>query len=131
MQSKSESRRRHSAELKAQVLAACEAPGASLSAVALSFGLNANLVRQWRNGRGVKRATASGSRASPQPEFVALQLPQPKPTTLPPASSAAAAVPAAPQQIDLQLQRGALAVRVTWPMSAAGDCAAWLRELLR
>lgn len=129
MQSKSELRRRHSAELKAQVLAACEAPGASLSAVALSFGLNANLVRQWRNGRGVKRASGSMSLASPQPEFVALQLPQPTPT--PPASSAAAAVPAVPQQIDLQVQRGALAVRVTWPMSAAGDCAAWLRELLR
>ena len=131
MQSKSESRRRHSAELKAQVLAACEAPGASLSAVALSFGLNANLVREWRNGRGVKRATASGSRAGPRPEFVALPLPQPTPAVPPAVSVAPAALAAPPQQIDLQLQRGALAVKVTWPMSAAGDCAAWLRELLR
>jgi transposase len=131
MQSKSESRRRHSAELKAQVLAACDVPGASLSAVALSFGLNANLVRQWRNGRGVKRAAAAGSMASAQPEFVALQLPRPTPTP-PQASLAAPAGLAAPaQQIELQLQRGALAVKVTWPMSAADDCAAWLRELLR
>jgi hypothetical protein len=33
-------RRRHSEQFKAQVLAACAEPGASVSAVALSFGLN-------------------------------------------------------------------------------------------
>jgi transposase len=38
-------RRRHSAELKAQVLAANNDYGASIAAVALSDGLNANLVR--------------------------------------------------------------------------------------
>ena len=45
-------RRRHSAAFKAQVLAACTEPGASVAAVALSFGLNDNLVHQWRRGRG-------------------------------------------------------------------------------
>jgi transposase-like protein len=33
-----EPRRRHSEEFKSQVLAACAEPGASVSAVALSFG---------------------------------------------------------------------------------------------
>jgi len=47
-------RRRHSEEFKAQVLAACAEPGVSVSAVALSFGLNDNLVHQWRRGRGCK-----------------------------------------------------------------------------
>ena len=55
MQSKSAPRRQHSAELKAKVLAACEEPGASISAVALAYGLNATLVRKWREGRGLKR----------------------------------------------------------------------------
>ena len=52
----------HSEQLKAQVLAACAEPGASVSAVALSFGLNANLVHQWRRGRGfkAKQAVAPG-----------------------------------------------------------------------
>ena len=36
-------RRRHSDELKAKVLAACDEPGASSSGVALAHGLNANL----------------------------------------------------------------------------------------
>jgi transposase-like protein len=56
MQPKSVPRRRHDAQLKAKVLAACKAPGASVSAVALSHGLNANLVRKWLHGRGLKRA---------------------------------------------------------------------------
>lgn len=47
-------RRRHSQELKAKVLAACAEPGASISGVALAHGLNANLVRKWRAGRGTK-----------------------------------------------------------------------------
>jgi len=56
MYSRSAPRRRHDAEFKAKVLAACDEPGASISGVALAHGLNANLVRQWRAGRGVKLA---------------------------------------------------------------------------
>lgn len=47
--------RRHSAEFKAQVLATCGEPGASVAAIALAHGLNANLVRKWLAGRGLKR----------------------------------------------------------------------------
>jgi transposase len=121
-------RRRHSAAFKAQVLAACAEPGASVAAVALSFGLNDNLVHQWRRGRGASPVRSAGSAtvAEPAPEFVALSLPAPSPS---PASSPTASAPA--ETIRLQLKRGALGVSVAWPVSAAGDCAAWLRELLR
>ena len=34
-------------------------------------------------------------------------------------------------EIRIELQRGATAIKVTWPSTAAADCAAWLRELLR
>ena len=50
--------------------------------------------------------------------FVALQLPAP-PTPQP-----------APD-IRIELRRGATTITVTWPAQAAGECAAWLRELLR
>lgn len=61
-------RRRHSEQFKAQVLAACAEPGASVSAVALSFGLNDNLVHQWRRGRGVNACSRiSRSRSHSQP----------------------------------------------------------------
>jgi transposase len=40
-------RRTHSREFKAQAVAACRAPGVSLSAIALMNGVNANLLRRW------------------------------------------------------------------------------------
>src|SRR2546427_6841361 len=41
------SRRRHSAEFKAEVVQACRQPGVSIAAVSLSYGLNANLGPRW------------------------------------------------------------------------------------
>jgi transposase len=38
---------RRSLELKAAIVAECLAPGASVAAVALAHGVNANLVRKW------------------------------------------------------------------------------------
>ena len=35
------------------------------------------------------------------------------------------------QFIDLELQRGALSVRVRWPLASVATCAAWVREVLR
>ena len=146
MHSKSAPRRRHSAELKTDVLAACDEPGASISGVALAHGLNANLVRKWRSGRGVKRA---GVTAAPQhvnvapqrrasttspvlgarPEFVAIEMPE----SLKPAATAAVehsgAAPSAAPFIHVELRRGTLHLNVRWPTSAADDCTAWLREL--
>ncbi|MDF2464859.1 MAG: transposase [Ramlibacter sp.] len=120
-------RRRHSEQFKSQVLAACAEPGASVSAVALSFGVNANLVHQWRRGRGfnANRAVGSSPVITPPPEFVALSLPSP------PAPAPSSAAVAAAAVIRVQLKRGALDVNVVWPISAAADCAGWLRELLQ
>lgn len=117
-------RRRHSEQFKAQVLAACAEPGASVSAVALSFGVNANLVHQWRRGRGFKaaRTVPPCPVSEPAPQFVALSLPAPTPA---PSPAAGAPAPA----IRVELKRGALGVNVIWPIAAAGDCTAWLREL--
>ena len=118
-------RRRHSVEFKERVLTACAEPGASVAAVARSFELNDNLVHQWRRGRGVGMAKLATPLAQRAPEFVALSLPAP-PT---PQLQLDVATPS--QSICIELKRGALGVNVLWPLSAAGDCAAWLRELLR
>lgn len=118
MDSKTVSRRRHGADLKAQVLRECECPGASVAAIALAHGLNANLVHKWR------RLARSGGQNTfvPVPaHFIALPLaPTPVGPTPPPQSD-----------IRIELRRATLAVNVTWPVSAAGDCGVWLRELLR
>ena len=42
------SRRRHSAQSRATVLAQCAAPGASVAKVSMAHGLNTNLVHGWR-----------------------------------------------------------------------------------
>ncbi|MGE0723770.1 MAG: transposase [Alphaproteobacteria bacterium] len=109
-------RRRHSAAFKTEVLAACARPGASVASVALAHGVNANLVHRWRRevaDRGrVRRGNAELA------EFV-------------PMAIAPAPVVAAPEDIRIELRRGACAVSIAWPTSAATACAGWLRELLR
>jgi transposase len=114
-------RREHSAEFKAQVVAACSMPGVSNAAVAMSHGINPNLARRWvrdaesRDG-GVRVKPANG--AIPV-AFVPLQLP------------AVQAAAAAPADIRVELRRGPVAISVSWPCTAAAECAAWMRELLR
>ena len=42
------------------------------------------------------------------------------------------ATPATPaNDIAIELRRGAVALKVTWPMAGAASCAAWVREVLR
>ena len=55
-------RRVHGAEFKAQVLAECAQPGASVAAIALAHGLNVNLLRKWLVGRGIKRTALAAPR---------------------------------------------------------------------
>jgi transposase len=139
MHSNSGPRRRHSDELKAKVLAACDEPGASISAVALAHGLNTNLVRKWRGGRGVKRAgmaiTATAAIQAPPapqgaaPEFIAIEMPAPPKPAARAAAEPLTAAPIGEALIQIELRRGPLHLNVRWPTSAAEDCRAWLREL--
>lgn len=47
-ESNNQTHRRYSAEYKKQVLAECAQPGALVARVALSHGINANVVHMWR-----------------------------------------------------------------------------------
>lgn len=136
-------RRRHSDELKAKVLAACAEPGASISGVALAHGLNANLVRKWRSGRGTKRgglalapattSVATSATSAPSgaaPEFIAVQMPEPpRAAARAPAEPAAASPTSVEPLIHVELRRGPLHLTVRWPAASAEDCRSWLREL--
>ena len=108
------SRRRYSAELKAEVLAQCDAPGASVAKVAMSHGINANVVHSWRQ---LARTGGTKVAAPPRSEFV------PVPLVAPPR-------PEADNEIRIELRRGATAMTIRWPVAAAGECAAWLRAWL-
>ena len=111
-------RRTHSAEFKAQLVAACISPGVSIAAVAMAHGVNSNLARRWvleaeRRGGGALAAAASSAVPT---AFVAVQLP--------PAETE-------PATIRIELRRSTTTINVSWPCAAALDCAAWMRELLR
>ena len=108
-------RRRHSAEFKADAVAACNRPGVSLASVALANGVNANLLRRW-----VLAAEGEGAQSVRPASFVQLQVEQPR-----------AADPAPATDIRIELRRGATTVNVAWPVAESAACAAWMRELLR
>lgn len=138
MHPRSGPRRRHSDELKAKVLAACDEPGASISGVALAHGLNTNLVRKWRCGRGAKLAgtaitPAAASKAAlshgTTAEFLAIEMPAPAKAEARAAAEPTAAAPIGAPLIQIELRRGRLHLNVRWPAVAAHDCRAWLSEL--
>jgi transposase len=108
------SRRRYSEEQKLQVLAECDAGGASVAKVAMARGINANVVHRWR--QLARDTTAPKSTNAGQ--FVPVSL-----TDTPSQEK----VP----DIHIELRRGPMAVTITWPLAAAAECAAWLRALLR
>lgn len=103
-------RRRFSAEFKAQVLAECAGPDASVARVALSHGINANVVHKWR------RLARPVEPACTVPAFV----PLPMPAAMSPAG-----------EIHIELRRGAVQLVVHWPLDGAAALAQWTRELLR
>jgi transposase len=140
-------RRRHDTEIKAKVLAACNEPGASIAAVALAHGLNANLVRKWRHGRGLKRtgiAVASSvvptaPVVSPVPavappllawaRFLPIEMSRPAAASSTGSAGRVDTAARCEATIDIELRRGTASLGARWPVSASGDCATWLREV--
>ena len=126
-------RRRHADELKARVLAACAEPGASVAAVAQAHGLNANLVHKWRRDCGALTDSAARpvrtavTAVTAGAEFIAVVLPTTA-VAAPATSGQAIATPAT--DIRIEWRRGAAAIVVSWPVSAAPECARWLLQCM-
>lgn len=111
-------RRRYSAEFKAEAVAACQQPGVSMAGVALTHGLNANLLRRW-----VVEAEQAGA-VPVGPHRAAVEN-----------SSGFVPVPlmasASESAIRIELRSSSGVVIVQWPVSAASACVALLRKLTR
>ena len=126
METKRVARRKHSAQFRAEVLQACRQADASVAAIALRNGLNANVVYRWlrEDAQCVDAGADSHTLVNTKPgtEFIAVRMPAPA------AAAAAATLP----EIRVEVRRpGAATVTVSWPVQCAGECAAWLREWLR
>lgn len=113
-------RRRYSVEFKAQVVAACRRPGVSLAAIALDHWLNANLLRRWvEQAEGNARVpVASSDVAVPSAQAPAF-VPVPLDT-----------MNVRPAEIRVEVRRANQSITISWPISEAAQCAAWLREWL-
>lgn len=91
-----------------------------MAAVAMSRGINANLLRRWVRDSEMKSAgdvsvEKAAMPAAPRPAFVPVTIPG----------------PSAALGIRIEVRRGAISITVTWPVDAAAECATWMRELLR
>lgn len=112
--------RLHSDEFKAEAVAACTQPGVSIAAVALSRGVNANLLRRWVREAELHmtpntpmiQARLEATPPTPAP-FVPLQRPTP-----------------VFKDIRVELRRGSATVSVSWRSKLLAS-ALWIKELLR
>ena len=108
-------RRFYSPELKGQVTQECRQSGASVAGVALSHGINANIVHRWLREHS-QTALVPQSQA-----FVPVTLDEPAPGSAPQAAP----------DIRVEVQRANATIVVNWPLQGSATCAAWLREWLR
>lgn len=118
--------RTYMTEFKAELVAVCRRPGASIAAVAT--------LHRW-----IKENRLSGSNrltAQPEPHSPGLPayvpLPMPAPLSIP-LSGPIPVEPAqqSPQTIRLELHRGALMLAVTWPVCTAADLVSWTAAVLK
>lgn len=133
--------RTYTPQFKAELVAACQQPGASIAALALQHGMNTNVLHRWlkehRQGHhrlvGPCEPALAGLPPSSTPAFFPIDLQSVLPTTcsmatptqVPPAAVATTA------DIRLECQRQGVSMTVHWPVSAAAECAQLLREWLR
>jgi transposase len=116
-------RRRYGSQFKAMVLAQCDEPGMSVAKVAMSHGINDNVVHRWRQlarqqRTGLPTTVAAERSAEPAAAFVPLALTAP-------------ATPDVKTEVRLDIRRGAVTVGIAWPEQALGDLAGFVRELLK
>ena len=109
-------RRQYSSQFRADLIKAASQPGVSVAAVALANGMNANLLRRWIKMAQSRENLVTAMAASlPVEGFVPLSMPS----------------PGSDRDVRIELSRGAMSIKVNWPISAAGACALWVREVMR
>lgn len=115
-------RRTYSPQFKAELLTACKQPGASIAALALQHGMNANVLHRWlKDHRQETLLLCDGA-----PAFIPIDLAASLPVL---GSDGEPSAP--PSNIRIELQHHAMTVTLHWPVDAAGECAQMLRALLR
>ena len=111
-------RRFYSPEFKLEAVGECGQPGASIAAVALKHGVNANIVHRWLHEH------SQGTLAVQQLAFMPVTV-----TAQPPSATPQPELPT-PPDIRIEVQRAGTSIVVNWPAQESAACAQWLREWL-
>lgn len=123
-------RRAYSADFKAQIIHACHQPGASIAAIAQANDINTNVLHRW-----LREHEREGRHAAPAflPVTVVDSLVGSETTAM----DSAPVYPPVPDRVDtppeeilVECVRGQSKVTIRWPVSAASDCGAWIRDWL-
>lgn len=115
------SRRRHSAQFKSDAVQACLEPGAVIAHVARQLGINHKMLSRWVNRH--RRQLAQD-----QPAFVLWSPPERERV---PDQALGSQPQMHREPIRVSCSRGTQQVTIEWPLSAARQCAEFLREWLR
>jgi len=107
-------RRSYTAEFKQRVVTLCQ-PGISVSAIALTHGLNANLLRRWINEYQNELPVSAVSASS---KLVAVQVDLP-------------AEPSLDDAIEISVHKNDAHINIRWPANQAHECANWLSAWLK
>lgn len=107
-------RRSYTAEFKQRVVALCQ-PGVSVSEIALTHGLNANLLRRWIDQHQNELPAPVSSELS---KLVAVQVDLP-------------AEPSVSDTIEVSLHKNSTHINIRWPGNQAQACANWLSAWLK
>ena len=118
---KGRTKRSYSPEFRADLVRQCQQLGMSCSALAISHGMNPNVLRRW-----IKEAdqTRAPKMATQHIDTVPAFIPLPMAVTSPAPES-----PAVPVRIEVQ--RNGITIAIDWPAERLNDSAAWVREILR
>ena len=119
-------KRTYSADTKAELMAACLAPGASIAAIASAHDMNANVLHRWLN---IQRQSKPNDGA--WAETVALKAPDQELPSFIPVSLAIKPPEPVQRVIEVEVRKGALKMTVTWPISAASEFAHWSTAILK
>ena len=133
-------RRKHTPAYKAELVQLCLSSGASLAAIALEHGLNANLLRRWvieheRLGLhtlddGPTDPALVPAPAGALPEFIPLGRPTSTSSVMPVSTHRHQRIPTADATVRVELTAPRLNITLHWPSSNSQALAQVLRELM-
>jgi transposase len=118
--------RTYTAQFKAQLVAACQQPGVSIAALAGQHAMNANVLHRW-----IKEHHRSGCHPLAAPDRASEPVPSSLQSAFIPVQLPSAVAQPGPQDIKVELRKGALSMALTWPLSAAAQFASWSAAMLK